>query len=424
MNSLKKFVKIAGPGVITGAADDDPSGIATYSQTGAQFGYGQLWTALYMLPLLVAIQEACARIGAVTGKGIAAVIKEHYSKKILYPVVFLVLIANTINIGADIGAMAEAAQLIIPVNFVILTLLFTSVTLVLEIFITYKKYARYLMWLCLSLIAYPITVFIVTEPWWTLLKATFIPHIEFNFQFLFIITGVLGTTITPYLFFWQTSQVVEEQRTKYLAMRNGKQHISKQLMRNLRIDNFVGMLFSEVSAWAIIAVSATVLHSHGVTDIKTAADAAKALEPLVQSFPHAGYLAKLIFSIGIIGLGLLAVPVLAGSAAYALSEMLNWKTGLHLKLKDAHGFYGIITIATLIGLCINFIGIDPFKALIYAAVINGVVAVPLIFIIGLIARNGKIMGHYKSGWLSTTFVWLTFMGMTTAVVAMFFSFGK
>jgi NRAMP (natural resistance-associated macrophage protein)-like metal ion transporter len=192
MKFIKKKFRIFGPGIITGAADDDPSGIATYSQTGAQFGYGQLWTALFMLPLLVAIQEACARIGAVTGKGIAAVIKEHYSKKILYPVVLLVLIANTINIGADIGAMAEAAQLIVPVNFVILTLLFTSITLVLEIFITYKKYARYLMWLCLSLIAYPITVFIVTEPWWTLLKATFIPHIEFSFPFLFIITGVLG----------------------------------------------------------------------------------------------------------------------------------------------------------------------------------------------------------------------------------------
>jgi NRAMP (natural resistance-associated macrophage protein)-like metal ion transporter len=424
MKTFKKFFRIFGPGVITGASDDDPSGIATYSQTGAQFGYGQLWAAVFMLPFQTAIQEASARIGAVTGQGIAAVIRKHYSQKVLYAVVFLVLIANIINIGADIGAMAEAAHLILPVNFVILTLLFTVVTLVLEIFISYKKYSRILMWLCLTLISYPLTVFIVTQPWWTLLKATFIPHIEFSFQFLFIITGVLGTTISPYLFFWQASQEVEEEHSKHLIKRNDVPHINKRFMRNLRIDNFVGMLFSEIGAWSIIVVSATVLHAHGITDIKTAADAAKALEPLVQTFPHAGYIAKFIFAIGIIGLGLLSVPVLAGSAAYAISEAFDWKSGLNFKLKKAHGFYGVITIATLIGLCINFIGINPFKALIYAAVINGIVAVPLIFIIGLIAKNEKIMGNHKSGWLSTIFVWLTFFGMAAAAVAMFFTFGR
>jgi NRAMP (natural resistance-associated macrophage protein)-like metal ion transporter len=423
MKFIKKFFRIFGPGVITGAADDDPSGIATYSQTGAQFGYGQLWTALFMLPFQTAIQEACARIGAVTGKGIAAVIKEHYSTKVLYAVVLLLLTANIINIGADIGAMAEAAHLIIPVNFGILALLFTSIILLLEIFITYKKYARILMWLCLSLVAYPITVFIVTQPWVTLLKATFIPHLEFNFQFLFIITGVLGTTISPYLFFWQASQEVEEESARYLINRDGVPHISKQFMRNLRIDNFIGMLFSEVGTWSIIVVSATVLHAHGVKDIKTAADAAKALEPLVHTFSHAGYIAKLIFAIGVIGLGLLSVPVLAGSAAYALSETFNWKKGLSLKFKRAHGFYGVITIAILIGFGMNFIGIDPFKALIYAAVINGVVAVPLIFIICSIARSDGIMGHHKSGWLSNLLLWLTFIGMAAAGVAMFFSFG-
>src|SRR5476651_2455186 len=211
MKRIKNFFRIFGPGVVTGAADDDPSGIATYSQTGAQFGYGQLWTALFMLPLLVAIQEACARIGAVSGKGIAGVIKEHYSPKILYIAVMLVLIANTINIGADIGAMAAAANLILPINFVILTLLFTASILVLEIFVSYRVYANILKWLSLSLIAYPITVFMAKEPWWQILKATFIPYFEFNFQFLFIITGVLGTTISPYLFFWQASQVVEEE---------------------------------------------------------------------------------------------------------------------------------------------------------------------------------------------------------------------
>ena len=424
MNRIRKFFRLFGPGVVTGAADDDPSGIATYSQTGAQFGYGQLWTAVFMLPLLVAVQEACARIGAVSGKGIAGVIKEHYSPIVLYFAVTLVLIANTINIGADIGAMAAAANLILPVNFVILTLFFTVIVLVLEIFVSYRVYANFLKWLCLSLIAYPITVFMVHQPWGQILKATFIPYFEFNFQFLFIITGVLGTTISPYLFFWQASQVVEEGREKSSNKRGAKPQVSWQLIRRLRIDNFVGMFFSEFVAWSIIVVTATVLHAHGVTDIKTSADAARALEPFVSTFPHAGYLAKLIFAVGIIGLGLLAVPVLAGSSAYALSEAINWNEGLNLKLKKAHGFYGVITLSTLIGLMINFVGIDPVKALVYAAVLNGVVAVPLIFLIALIAKNKKIMGKYKSGMLSNTFVWLTFGGMFISAITMFFTFFK
>lgn len=424
MISLKKFFKILGPGVVTGAADDDPSGIATYSQTGAQFGYGLLWTALFMLPLQTAIQEACARIGAVTGKGIAAVVKEHFSKKVLYGLVLLVLVANTINIGADIGAMAAAANLVIPVNFVILTLFFTALVLTLEIFTSYKIYANILKWLCLSLFAYPVTVFIIHAPWETLLKATFVPHFEFSFQFLFIITGVLGTTISPYMFFWQASEEVEEEKEHHLLSGNTTPRIGRSFIRNLRIDNFIGMLFSEVGTWAIIVVTATVLNAHGITNIATSADAAKALEPLVQTFPNAGFLAKLLFATGIIGLGLLAVPVLAGSASYALSEAFSWKEGLSLKLKQAHGFYGVITIATLIGLLINFIGIDPIRTLVYAAVINGVVAVPLIFIIALTAKNEKIMNKYKSGLLSNALVWLTFIGMGTAVIAMFLTFGK
>jgi len=424
MISLKKFFKILGPGVVTGAADDDPSGIATYSQTGAQFGYGQLWTAFFMLPFQTAVQEACARIGAVTGKGIAAVVKEHFNKKILYGLVILVLIANTINIGADIGAMAAAANLIIPINFVFLTLFFTVLMLILEIFTSYKVYANILKWLCLSLFAYPVTAFIVHAPWGTLLKSTFVPHFEFSFQFLFIITGVLGTTITPYMFFWQASEEVEEEKANNLIGLDKKPRIGRFFIRNLRIDNFIGMLFSEIGTWSIIVVTAAVLNTHGITNIATSADAAKALEPLVQTFPNAGFLAKVLFATGVIGLGLLAVPVLAGSASYALSEALSWKEGLSLKLRQAHGFYGVITIATLIGLLINFIGIDPIKALVYAAVINGVVAVPLIFIIALTAKNKKIMGNYKSGLLSNTLVWLTFIGMGTAVIAMLLTFGR
>lgn len=369
--------------------------------------------------MLIAIQEASARIGAVTGKGIAAVVKEHYSKKILYPVVGLVLVANIINIGADIGAMAAAAHLVIHWNVTLFILLFTILILVLQIFVSYKRYSNILKWLCLFLIAYPATVFLVKQPWMTLLKATFIPHLEFDFQFLFIITGVLGTTISPYLFFWQASQTVEEHKSKA-----HKLVISKSDILHLRIDNFVGMLFSEICTWSIIVVAATVLHGNGVTDINSAADAAKALVPFVQGFPHAGFVAECIFSVGIIGLGLLSVPVLAGSAAYAMAETFDWKKGLDLKFRNATGFYGVIIIATVIGLLLNFTGINPFKALVYSAVINGLAAVPLIFVIAMTVRNKKIMGRFKSGWLSTIFVWITFFGMFVSAIALFFSLGK
>jgi NRAMP (natural resistance-associated macrophage protein)-like metal ion transporter len=414
---FKKIFRIAGPGLITGAADDDPSGIATYTQTGAQFGYGQLWTAFAMLPFLVAIQEAAARIGAVNGMGLAAIIKKHYGKAVLYLAVFLIVVANTINIGADIGAMGAAARLLIPANFALLTLLFAAIILILEIFTSYRTYARILKWFALALLSYPLTVFLVHEPWRVLLRATFVPHLELSFAFLFIITGVLGTTISPYMFFWEASEEVEEERSRGL-IRHGKPSISGRFIRSLRIDTFAGMLSSEIATWCIIVVAATVLHAHGTTNIGSAADAARALEPLVSTFPHAGFLAKLIFATGIIGLGLLAVPVLSASAAYALSETLNWKSGLNLKLRRAHGFYGVITIATLIGLGINFIGIDPMKALVFTAVFNGIAAVPLIFLIARIAQREDIMGEYRSGLLSKIFVWATFLLMGAAAAAM------
>jgi NRAMP (natural resistance-associated macrophage protein)-like metal ion transporter len=420
IRKVRKFFGLLGPGLTTGAADDDPSGIATYSQTGAQFGYGQLWTALYMLPFMTAVQEACARIGLVTGKGIAAVVKEHYSRKVLYAVVGLVVVANTINIGADIGAMAAAAQLLIPVHFVVLTLLFTITILLLEIFTSYRVYSKILKWLALALLAYPITVFIIDQPWPTVLRATVIPHFEFSFAFLFIITGVFGTTITPYMFFWQASQEVEEEQAKGLV-RDGKPRIGWPHIHAMRKDNNIGMVISEFTTWCILLVGATVLHNSGITDVKNAADAAKALEPLVHSFPNSGYLAKLIFSAGIIGLGLLAVPVLSGSAAYAVAEAFQWNASLNLKLKKAHGFYGVIIISTLIGLTINFVGIDPVKALIYTAVINGVAAVPLLFLIIKIGTSDKIMGEFKSGWLSKALLWTTFFIMGAAAVALFFT---
>jgi len=420
---IKGFWRVLGPGLVTGAADDDPSGIATYSQTGAQFGYGQLWTALFMLPLMIAVQEACARIGLASGKGITTVVKEHYNKWVLYSVVGLVVIANTINIGADLGAMAAAAQLLVPASFILLTLLFTSIILVLEIFLNYKSYAKVLKWLAVTLMAYPITLFIVHQPWGTILKATVVPHFEFSFAFFFIITGVLGTTISPYMFFWEASQEVEELDEKHLLTQD-KPLISWMSIHKMRLDNAFGMIFSEFATWSIIVVAATVLHGSGVKNINTAADAAKALEPLVHSFPNAGFLAKLIFSFGIICLGLLAIPVLSGSAAYSVAESLNWKASLNLKLKKAPGFYIIIIAATAIGLLLNFIGVNPVKALVYSAVLNGVAAVPLIFLILKISADQKIMGEFKSMWLSKTILWVTFIAMGAAAVAMFFTIGK
>ena len=314
--------------------------------------------------------------------------------------------------------MGAAAQLIIPINFVVLVLFFTALVLILEIFTSYRTYARILKWLCVTLFSYVITVFLVHEPWATILKATFIPHIEFSPAFFFIITGVIGTTISPYMFFWEASEEVEEERSKGL-IHNGKPTVTKLFMKRLRLDNFFGMLSAQIVTWCIIVVAATVLNHNGVTNITSAAQAAKALEPLVHTFPHAGFLAELIFAIGIIGLGLLAVPVFSASASYALSEAFNWNEGLNVKLKRAHGFYGVITIATLIGLMINFIGINPIQALIVTAVINGVIAVPLIFLIARIANNKEIMGKHKSSRLSNVFVWATFILMAAAAISMF-----
>lgn len=420
---FRRFLRILGPGLVTGAADDDPSGIATYTQTGAQFGYGLLWTAVFMLPFQTAVQEACARIGAVTGTGIADVVKARYNRKVRYAVVGLVLVANIINIGADLGAMGAAAALVIPVHPATLTLGFAASILALEIVTSYRVYARVLKWLALALVVYPLTVLIVQQPWREVLRATFVPRIEFGFGFLFLITGVLGTTISPYMFFWQASQEVEEGRERHPPAPGGRPRLDRAALRALRLDTLLGMVVSEIATWSIIVVGATVLHANGVTDVATAADAARALEPLVRSFPDAGYLAKLLFATGIVGLGLLAVPVLSGSAAYATCEALNWREGLNLKLARAHGFYGVIAVATLLGVALNFVGIDPIRALVVTAVINGVVAVPLLFLIARIAASEAIMGECKSGIVSSILVWATFVAMGAAAIAMFVALG-
>ncbi len=419
-----RFLNILGPGIVTGAADDDPSGIATYSQAGAQFGFNLPWTMLFTLPLMTAVQEACMRIGAVTGKGLAAVIREHYSKIILYPVVLLVVCANTLNIGSDIGAMAASTRLLIPgIPFAILAIGFALLIIILEILIPYHTYIRILKWLAVTLFAYFITAFLINVPWTEVIKATFIPRIQFDSSFLYIIVAIFGTTISPYLFFWQTSNVVEDEITKHkVSQHGGIPKLTKSYLKKLRIDNAVGMLFSNVTAWFIIVVGAVVLNHAGVTNINTAADAARALEPLVHAFPNAGFLAKLIFAIGVIGIGAQAIPVLAGSSAYAVAETFSWREGLFRKFKQSRNFYFVIIVGTLAGLIFNFIGFDPIKALVFTAVFNGIAAVPLIYLITRVSSRSDVMGEYKSGRASKLGLWVAFLVMASFAIALVVSF--
>lgn len=415
-----RFLRTLGPGLVTGAADDDPSGIATYSQAGAMYGYGLLWAFPLMYPLLLAVQESCARIGAITGKGLAANLKEHYSKPMLVAAVLLVVVANAINIGADLGAMAATMQLFVDWPFELIAVGFAVGVIILEVGVPYKVYARILKWLAITLLAYPVTAFVIGQPWGEILKATFftVPRLDFATMYLFV--GLIGTTVSPYLFFWDTSEVVEEEIAKHNAAKIGRDaSATKHFLHKLRIDNFTGMTLASVTAWFIVIVCGSVLFSNGITEINSAADAAKALEPLVSQFPYAGLLSKLIFSLGIIGLGLLAVPVLAGSASYALSESFGLREGLWRKFRRATGFYMIIIIATLVGLSINFLGIDPIKALIFTAVVNGVSAVPLLFMIAKVGNNPQIMGEYKNGPWSNIGIWAAFGIMFVSIIMLF-----
>lgn len=417
-----RFLRILGPGLVTGAADDDPSGITTYSQAGASLGFGLLWIFPLIFPMLLAVQENCARIGAITGKGLTAVIKDHYSRKLLYMSVVLVVVANIINIGADLGAMAAATQLFIDININILAIFYSGLIILLVLFVRYKTYAKILKWLALSLLAYPVTVFLVGQDWSVVLDKTFsIP--ELDISMIYILVAILGTTISPYLFFWDTSEVVEEEISKKNINKIGEEpKATRKFLKNIRIDNFVGMSLASITAWFIVIACASTLNAQGITEISSASDAARALEPLVQGFPDAGLIAKLIFSVGIIGVGLLAVPVLAGSSSYAISELFGWREGLYRKYKKASGFYGLIILATLVGLLINLLGIDPIKALIFSAVFNGIAAIPLIYMIIKVGNNRDIMGQYKNGFLSNTFIKLTLILMTVASLVLLYSF--
>jgi NRAMP (natural resistance-associated macrophage protein)-like metal ion transporter len=406
MKHLKRLFKTIGPGFITGAADDDPSGIATYSQTGAMFGLGQLWTTLFNFPFMVIVQEMCGRIGLVTGKGLAQVLKENYSKKVLYFAVLLLLIANAVNIGADLGAMASVLVSLLKLPFALVLFLVTILTLVLEIFVPYPTYAKYLKYLTVSLLSYVFVAFIVVSDWGEVFSALVTPNFSFSSNYVMMLAAILGTTISPYLFFWQADEEVEEEiaHHKLRAMGKSIPKIGNMDIRQMRLDTLIGMFFSQIVTFFIISSVAMTLHKAGIYQINTADEAALALKPLAGNF------AFLLFSLGILGTGLLAVPVLAGSASYAIGEAFNMRVGLWRRFSRAHGFYGIMTLATIAGLVVNFLNISPFMMLYYSAVLNGIIAPPLLFLIVMIGNNRRIMGEY------TNSRWAGFLGLMIATL--------
>lgn len=411
--SQPKLLQILGPGLITGASDDDPSGIATYSQAGAQFGFQMCWTLLFSWPLMCIIQEICARIGRVSGRGLAGVIKAQFHPAALYGIVALLIIANTINIGADLGAMAAALKLVIGGPTLVWLLMFATGSVLLQVFVHYSKYVTVLKWLTLSLFSYVAVTFAVKVPWLDVARNTFVPKISFDAAYLTVVVAILGTTISPYLFFWQAGQEVEEikEQKDVKPLKHAPEQAEMAFSR-IRIDTYLGMGFSNLVAFFIVITAGATLNANGVTDIQTSAQAAEALRPI------AGDLVFWVFALGIIGTGLLALPVLAGSSAYAVGEALGWKVGLGQRYSRAKGFYGILAASTAVGLGLNYSALDPVKALFWSAVINGVVAVPLMVMIMLVASRKGTMGRFVlplglkvGGWMATTVMLLAAGGM-------------
>jgi NRAMP (natural resistance-associated macrophage protein)-like metal ion transporter len=391
-----------GPGLTTGAADDDPSGIGTYSQAGAKYGNQLLWLSPLTFPLMAIIQEMCARIGLVTGRGLANNIRVYFPRWTLYLTAFLLFVANSFNIGADLGAMAKTVQLLLPgMTFWFLVIFFAFLSCFLEIIVPYQKYAKYLKYLALILFVYIISPFAIKDfNWLEVAKKTIIPSLTFTKDQIILICGILGTTISPYLFFWQTSQEVEEKISNQKNEIKIQQKIDDQVLKKLKIDIWSGMFLSNLVMFFIIAVCAATLFPNGINNIELVADAAAALKPL------AGPYAYLLFAIGIVGTGLLGIPVLAGSASYAISESLGWREGLNLRFREASSFYGVIILSILVGLGIHFLDINPAKALIYAAVINGLVAPIILIWILILSNNPKIMGKRKNHPVANIFGWL------------------
>jgi Mn2+/Fe2+ NRAMP family transporter len=402
-----------GPGLITGVADDDPSGIATYSQAGAQFGLNMLWTMPLAWPLMSAIQVICASIGRVTGRGLAANLKDQFPPVVVKSVVLLLLIANMLNIAADVAAMGAVAELVSGVSRHLMTVLFVIGTLLLQVFVPYHRYVRVLKWLTLSLLGYAAVIFMVRVPWGQVALRTVWPKFTLDSAAATVVVGVFGTTISPYLFFWQASEEVEDMLTARAAPLLRDPRRAAPELRRIRWDTWSGMLYSDLTAYCIILATAVTLHVAGITDVSTAAQAASALRPLAGNFAYA------LFALGILGVGLIGVPVLAASGAYALAEAMGWKSGLERKLADARGFYGIIAVSVLAGLAIQYVPIGPMKALFWSAVINGLVAVPLIVLVVLLASRESVMGAFVAGWPTLVLAWIATAVMGAAAVWMF-----
>jgi len=417
-NPIKRFFKILGPGLITGASDDDPSGIGTYATAGASLGYATLWTAPLTYPLMAGVQFICAKIGMVSGTGLAGVLRQHYSRKLLYPVLAGLVIANTINAGADIGAIAAALNLVVPIPPIFLVAPVALLILALQIWGSYRLIARTFKWLTLSLFAYIASTFLSQPHWGEVLKATFVPTLRFDSTYLITLVAILGTTISPYLFFWQADEEVEEEISMGRKRLWERQGATDEELKYAAWDVNLGMIFCNVVFYFVILGTAATLHTSGKTDIQSATDAAQALQPV------AGNAASLLFALGIIGAGFLAVPVLTGSAAYAIAEAFGWKYGLDEKPAQAKQFYAAITLSTLIGTLINFLGINPIKALFWTAVINGFLAPPLLVVIMLVANNKDVMGKRTNGFWTNVLGWTTVVVMSVAALASVLTWGK
>lgn len=410
---VREFFAELGPGLTTGAADDDPSGISTYSVTGAAFGLMPLWTAVFSFPLMAAVQLMCARLGLVAGCGLAALIRRQYPRWVLWTACSILIVANVFNIGADLGGMAEATEMMTGVAAYFWTPVYALLLVSLLLFSTYRQIARIFKWLTLVLFAYVLAAFLARPDWGAVLRATFVPHVEWSSSFLATFVAILGTTISPYLFFWQASQEVENERAQGKTTLEERQGATPAELRVARTDVFTGMFFSNLVMYFIILTTAATLHAHGITDIETARDAAEALRPL------AGNGAYLLFTLGLIGTGILGVPVLAGSAAYALAEADNWSGSLEDRPRISRKFYSVVAVSMLLGLALNFVGFNAVKMLFYSAVLNGVLAPPLIVLVVLLTSNPGIMGESVSSRPLRYLGWAAAAIMTAAAIGMF-----
>ncbi|MEY3846532.1 MAG: hypothetical protein RJA66_799 [Actinomycetota bacterium] len=403
----KGYFHRLGPGIVTGAADDDPSGIGTYSQAGAAAGYGFLWSTIWLLPLAFATQEACARLALVTGKGLAAIIRATLPRWVLIIAVILVSVANTVNIAADLGSMAAALRLLVPIDQVVGVVGFAILVAVLEIAIPYHRYAKVLRWLCLSLVAYVLVLFVAQVNWNTVAVATILPKIDLNRSSLELLIALAGTTISPYLFFWQAAEEVEERNEPLVKEEGTELEVSKNHVAAMRGDVFSGMLTGVFIMFAIMATAAATLNATGITNINSAEDAAAALRPIAGDF------AGLLFLLGILGVGLLAVPVLAGSTAYALSETFGWRASLELKPWQAKPFYAVIVVSVGIAVLLNLLGVEPMRFLVLAAILNGLSAPILMIIVWYLARSKKLLGRWASPWWSQVLMGIAILAMTS-----------